>query len=134
MLNDDGSVTFSSSSGQSKTYRIVEGGVQFEVDVLPLALRSGLALDSWRRIESGWGNVYRAQITPDSLVWHLVRGPSVSIRVSGGSLFAFIDTAKYLGGVEDPNQDFPPGHYLPFPMAVAELQLADDIPLQLLIK
>jgi hypothetical protein len=49
-------------------------------------------------------------------------------------LFAFNDTVKYLGGVEDPNQDFPPGHYLPLPIAVVEFQMTDGNPIQLLIK
>jgi len=53
-------------------------------------------------------------------------GPSLSIQVSGGSLFAFNDTLDYLGKREDPNQDFPPGHYLPLPMAVVEFQSDGD--------
>jgi hypothetical protein len=134
LLNNDGSVTFSSSDGQTKTYRLVEDGVQFEASGSPLRLRSGLALDPWRRFEPGWGNDYHAQTESDSLTWRLDGGPSVSIQVPGGRLFAFNDSLDYLGQLEDPNQDFPPGHYLPLPMAVVDLQMSDESPLQLLIK
>jgi hypothetical protein len=133
-LNDDGSVTFSSAERQTKTYRLVEDGVQLEVSGAPLALKSGLALDPWRRFEPGWGNEYHAQIASDSLAWRLDGGPSVSLQVSGGSLFAFNDSLEYLGELEDPNQDFPPGHYLPLPMAVVEFQVVGDGMIQLKIK
>ena len=133
-LNEDGSVTFASADEQTKTYRLIQDGVQLEVSGAPLALSSGLALDPWRRFEPGWGNEYHAQIESDSLTWRLDGGPSMSIRVSGGSLFAFNDTLDYLGKLEDPNQDFPPGHYLPLPMAVVEFQAADVSMIQLIIR
>jgi hypothetical protein len=133
-LNNDGSATFASVDGQTKTYRLVEDGVQLEVNGAPLALKSGLALDSWSRFEPGWGNDYHAQIESDSMAWRLDGGPSVSLQVSDGNLFAFNDTLEYLSKLENPNQDFPPGHYLPLPMAVVEFQIVDDVMIQLKIK
>ncbi len=133
-LNDDGSVTFSSADGQKKIYRLVEDGIQLDVSGAPLSLSSGLALDPWRRFEPGWGNDYHAQIESDSLTWRLEGGPSVSIQVADESLFAFNDTLEYLGKLEDPNQDFPPGHYLPLPMAVIEFQVTDGRMIQLTVR
>jgi hypothetical protein len=49
-------------------------------------------------------------------------------------MYAFNDTLQYLGELEDPNQAFPPGHYLPFPMAVLEFQAADGYQILILIK
>jgi hypothetical protein len=134
MLNEDGSVIFASVDGQTKTYRLVEDGVQLEINGAPLALRSGLALDPWRRFEPGWGNDYQAQIESDSLTWRLDSGPAVSINASGGSLFAFNDTLEYLGKLEDPNQEFPPGHFLPLPMSLLEFQAGYESVHRLLIK
>jgi hypothetical protein len=49
-------------------------------------------------------------------------------------MYAFNDTLQYLGELEDPNQAFPPGHYLPFPMAVLEFQAVDGYQILYLIK
>ena len=56
------------------------------------------------------------KLSQDSLAWRLDGGPSVSIQVSGGNMYAFNDTLDYLGKLEDPNQEFPPGHFLPLPI------------------
>jgi hypothetical protein len=133
-LNDDGSVTFSSAEGQTKTYRLVEDGVQLEVSGAPVMFRSGLALDPWRRFEPGWGDEYHAQIESDSLTWRLDGGPSVSIQASGGNMFAFNDTLDNLGKLEDPNQEFPLGHFLPLPMALLEFQAGNEIVFHLVVK
>jgi hypothetical protein len=58
----------------------------------------------------------------------------VSIQVPGGSLFAFNDSLEYLGKLEDPNQEFPSSHYLPLTMAVFQIQITGETPIQLLIK
>jgi hypothetical protein len=47
---------------------------------------------------------------------------------------AFNDTLDSLSGPEDPNQEFPPGHYLPFPMAVADYRLEDGSVVELTVK
>ena len=56
----------------------------------------------------------------------LWRGANFRSEAVGRSGFAaFNDSAASLGGPEDPNQDFPAGHYLPFPMAVADYVVSD---------
>jgi hypothetical protein len=39
----------------------------------------------------------------------------------------FTASRSLVGTVEDPNRDYPPGHFLPFPMAVVEVQGSRDI-------
>jgi hypothetical protein len=125
LLNADGSLTFSSSDGMVKTYRLMEDGVLLAYNGAPLTMKAGLALDPWRRFQPGWGKDYIAAMETDSLNWQLKGGPTVQIQVSDGRLYAFNDSAQFFGEPEDPNQDFPPGHYLPFPMAVLEFPMAD---------
>lgn len=134
LLNEDGSVTFSSSDGHVKTYRLVEEGVLLEYNGGPLTIKSGLALNPWRRFEPDWGKDYIATMETNSLKWQLKGGPSALIRVSGGKLSAFNDSAQFLSGPEDPNQDFPPGHYLPFPLAVMDFPMADGAQVLLKVK
>jgi hypothetical protein len=133
-LNTDGSVTFSSSGEEEKTYRLAEGGVLLEYNGTPTTMKTGLALDPWHRFEPGWGKKYQAALETSSLGWRLDGGPFVQMNVPDGNLYAFNDTLQYLGELEDPNQDFPPGHYLPFPMAVLEFPVKVGQPVQMSIK
>ncbi|HEX2978812.1 MAG TPA: hypothetical protein VHO48_00985 [Anaerolineaceae bacterium] len=36
-----------------------------------------------------------------------------------------LDSAAYLREAEDPNRDYPSGHYLPFPLALATVSGSD---------
>jgi hypothetical protein len=42
------------------------------------------------------------------------------------SLNAFIDTRDLMGSSENPNRELPPGHYLPFPIAIANVSENDS--------
>jgi hypothetical protein len=133
-LNADGSITFLSSDGKVKTFSLTEDGVLLEYNGSPLIMKAGLALDPWRRFQAGWGKDYIATMETGSLRWQLNGGPSVQVDVARGTLHAFNDSAQFLSAPEDPNQDFPPGHYFPFPMAVLEFPVANGAQVLLKIK
>jgi len=40
--------------------------------------------------------------------------------------FSFSDSSRSLSKPENPNFDYPPGHYLPFPMTVVEFHGRGD--------
>ena len=71
LLNADGSVTFSSLDGNVKTYRLTEDGVLLEYNGKSQKLKAGLALDPWRRFQTGWGKDYSGTSDTDSLQWQL---------------------------------------------------------------
>ncbi len=133
-LNEEGGVTFTSSGEMVKTFFLTKAGVQFDFHGSPIMIKSGLALDPWHRIEPGWGEKYQAKVESDVLGWQLNGGPSVKLNVQNGSMVAFNDTLQYLSKLEDPNQAFPPGHFLPLPMVVLEFQAMDGYPTLLQIK
>jgi hypothetical protein len=46
----------------------------------------------------------------------------VEISTNGGiEPSAFTDTREMMNRVENPNTEFPPGHYLPFPLSELEI-------------
>jgi hypothetical protein len=134
LLGEGGYVIFTSSEGMTKTYILMEDGIQLEYQGTPLAMKAGLSLDPWRRFEPGWGKKYHAKVESNTLSWRLDGGPSVQINIPNGNMYAFNDTLQYLGELEDPNQAFPPGHYIPFPMAVLEFQVEDGYQILFQIK
>ena len=134
LLGNGGNVIFTSAKGMTKTYLLMEDGIQLEYQGAPLAMKAGLAVAPWRRFEPGWGKKYHAKVESNTLSWRLDGGPSVQINAPDGKIYAFNDTLQYLGELENPNQAFPPGHYLPFPMAVIEFQAAEGYQILFQIK
>jgi hypothetical protein len=47
--------------------------------------------------------------------------------------FAFNDSHEVMSLPEDPNYDYPRGHYLPFPMAMVEIQTSQDFSVDIIV-
>jgi len=82
-----------------------------------------LAVDPWFRYTPDWGDHYTKQSTPFSISWGIDTGKMVQIDSSTQiSLFSFNDSHAQLFLPEDPNYNYPRGHYLPYPMAIVEVK------------
>jgi len=58
-------------------------------------------------------------------LWQPPSGPGLRIRVQGAETLAStscLDSAEVMTVQENPNRAYPPGHYLPYPLAVLEAQ------------
>jgi len=81
-----------------------------------------LVLDPWLRYYPSWGSAYQGENIPGGYVWKAASSVQVEIRTSARmQAYAFNDTQSAMHQVENPNQEFPPGHYLPFPIAIVEV-------------
>jgi hypothetical protein len=126
ILAEDGPLTFNLPDGsRSKTYQLSASGLEMDYRGKPAKTWLGLALDPWTRFSPGWGNRYSASEQSGRFTWQLKGGPSVTAQAEGGVILEFNITQKYMFGPEDPNQEFEPGHYVPFPMAWMEILLTD---------
>jgi hypothetical protein len=131
------SLTLTSADGsRSKAFRLLPGGVSAEYRLqAPLETRISLTLDPWRRFGPGWATAYHSRLQPDTATWTLRGGPSAALQGSRRTAFAaFNDSLDSLYGPENPDQEFPPGHYVPFPMAVADYALQDGDVIQLAVR
>jgi hypothetical protein len=120
-------LAFESQDGtRRKTFKLTARGVhaayegpedrQISVQI-PIGLAPNL------RFTSGWATRYIAETTPQFIHWKTAMGPSVEIRATGElSTFPFNASLQGLGFPEDPNFDYPPGHYLPFPLNLVEIR------------
>jgi len=125
---DNGYLTFSwrDSNIESKTYRLLEEGIRIEYvtpeGIEPTNTHLPLALDPWRRFESGWAEAYRPEEGRENLSWEIEPGVYVTVHSSAlVTLHSFIDSLDLLSSPEDPNRDYPAGHFTPFPMVILEL-------------
>ncbi|MFM8320418.1 MAG: hypothetical protein ACKOC5_05840, partial [Chloroflexota bacterium] len=91
----------------------------------PLSVRIPLLLDPWRRFSPGWAELYRAGGSQPAgpLIWALQDGPAVQAAGPGLALSSFLDSRPLLAQAEDPNRETPPGHFLPFPLALLQAPL-----------
>lgn len=129
-IESDQSITFTCAEGARRKTFSLEGKtmhVRYE-GATPPATRIGLALDPWRRFGPEWGGRY-GWTTGGG--WGVQGGPSVRIEAAGDVIrAAFLDSRERMGSVEDPNFEYPPGHFLPFPMSVYAIPEPLEITLQ----
>jgi hypothetical protein len=108
----------------SKKYLLTPGGIRVEYKFEePTRLQIPLALDPWERLQPGWSDGYLSKFSENGARLNTNSGFQVEIVASSklSSLF-FTDTFEIMGRQENPNYEFPPGHYLPFPLALLELE------------
>ncbi len=98
----------------------------------PSAWQLPLAFDPWQRFAPGWGSRFTHSQTANVL--HLSYSTGSILRLSASQSFtveAFDDSRQMMGAPENPNAEFPGGHYLPFPMLVVKFVPLGDLHLLL---
>jgi hypothetical protein len=132
------SLTFTSPDGSSKTFQLFPSGIHVDyITPIPVITQLPLALDPWERFTPGWADRYNGQELPQGWAWELSAIPPagimpispmvdaspvrVELKTSASfSTRSFTESLPYLFIPEDPNRDYPAGHFLPFPMAVVD--------------
>jgi hypothetical protein len=136
------SLVFTSLDGtRIKTFSLSETGLDVEYQTQePITTQIPLLVDPNTRFTPGWAEKYVQEKTPAGVAWGLENGLMVSIQVEGTALSlpkgpitmrAFNESLSLLARPEDPDFDYPPGHYVPFPMAIAEIEMQDGLFLRL---
>ncbi len=86
-----------------------------------------LVLDPWEMYRPGWGDKYFSVVYPDRIQWGIASDISVTVSSNSPSSFsAFNSSRSMLGFPENPNYAYPPGHYLPYPLALIEFHTDKD--------
>jgi hypothetical protein len=118
------SLILTADNGTQKLFTLEPDGVRLDIQSEePSNYQLPLALDPWIRFNPDWAAQYRGIQLSNSWVWSVSSTITVKILTSGQiSNYEFTDTLDRMGIEEDPNFDYPPGHFLVFPVAVAEIQ------------
>ncbi|MCX8025746.1 MAG: hypothetical protein N3A60_11135, partial [Thermanaerothrix sp.] len=97
---------------------------------LPLIVSPG------QRLTPHWTQrYYLSRIAPNQVVWAVLGEGFVEIKASQGEMevTSFTDALPWLGLPEDPNRDYPSGHYLPFPMALFAIKDPTNLLLEIVL-
>ena len=130
-------ITLTSPDGTlSKTFRLSSEGLNVTYQTsTPVRTQIPLVLDPWLRFLPGWMNNYKSGQERQSWYWAVQsstqnqtgrsRGQinSFNIEIHSSAEFStqtFKDTQDILASPENPNRENPPGHFLPFPLAMVE--------------
>lgn len=117
-----------------KVFTLTSEGLQVDYQSGDAAFttRLALVLQPTARVREGWADDYLRTALDDGWRWSLSDGPSVRVRASTPvSLTAFNDALELLLQPEDPNYPYPPGQYLPFGLAVAEIRVEGNLVVRL---
>jgi hypothetical protein len=120
----DGALTLTAAAiNRVKTFRLTEDGLQVRYDSqTPLTTRIPIAVDPWQRFRLGWVADVRASLTPTSWGWGLVNGIRLEVRTDAPfSAQGFTVSIPFLSRSENPNLDYPSGHFYPFPLSIMEI-------------
>lgn len=130
-------VLTSEDGAKTKSVSISGNKIHIEIHSLDQSTRMfqiPLVIDPWIRFSPDWGDDYYGVSTPYSYQWGIKYSETVSIYSSNNiSAYAFNDTKSMMSKPEDPNFDYSRGHYLPFPMALVEIQATDKLSIDITI-
>ncbi len=112
-----GSITLA-SAGRVKTFHLEESGLQVTYQGLdPMTVLLPLVADP--QLFFSRPTHALAFLSPDVWAWGLRGGVQVIIRTEANfSAQGFTASQAFLGGTENPDQEYPAGHYLPFPFSL----------------
>lgn len=117
-----GTLTLTNADGsRAKIFQLTEDGLEVMYQVQgPVSTKIPLAVNP-QKFFSGPSEYVAAQ-SAGSWIWGPANGIRVQVRTDAAiSAINFTDSLPFLDLPEDPNVDYPPGHYLPFPLSLVTI-------------
>jgi hypothetical protein len=118
-------LVFTSLDGaRIKTFTLTETGIEASYRARePVTTQIPLLVEPGTRFTPDWAGKYIQETTPGGVAWGLGNGPMVRVQAQGQiTMRAFNESLSLLAGPEGPDFSYPAGHYVPFPMAVVEVE------------
>jgi len=125
----ENALTFTSLDQQfSKRFSLSSKGLRIDYfNPDSSVVKIPLTIDPWMRFSLNWSDNYHGQLIQDGYKLQLDDSLSVEIHSDSPiSAHIFSDSQARMAIPEDPNFDYPQGHYLPFPLAIIEVSSRED--------
>ncbi len=127
------------TNGTRKMFRLENMRLQVSVESdQPITSQLPLALLDQVSYSPGWLARYQAKEPIDltSVTWGQSGGVTISVKSQAAqlSLHSFAESLGYLEAPEDPDFGYPPGHFIPFPLAVIDIQSEGSFALEITLQ
>jgi len=115
-----------------KTFQLTSTGLHVDYilssDIPVITTEIPLFLDPWKRFSQSWAEQYHQHALPNGgWVWQLDNDLAVQVQTTASlSTTTFMDSIQFLSQAENPNQDYPHGHFLTFPLSLIEIHAMED--------
>lgn len=130
LMDDRGTIRLENNRGKWITFTLNENGLRVEglIDNQELPtmrmLNIPIALSNPTRFFPDWAQRYESHSDHGQVTWSLSDGFMVDIQSNMPMrIETFSDTPIAILQTEDADRDYPPGHFLPFPMALVEIEV-----------
>ncbi len=130
-----GTLILTSEDGSRvKTFRLTETGLEVTYQVQnPASTRIPLVVDP--QIFFFGPSDYRASLSTTSWTWGPAAGTQVRVRTDAAlSAQGFTVSIPFIGLPENPNLDYPSGHYFPFPLSVMTIHSDENFNVHIGVK
>ena len=128
-------ITFTSADGgRVKKYRLSDKGIEVEYQLSgPEITRIPLAVDP-QAYYFGPAD-YRPAIASHSWTWGAVNGIQVEVSTEAHiAAEGYVSSFPFLSMPEDPNLDYPRGHYFPFPLSIVTVEGEGNFKVEIRVK
>jgi hypothetical protein len=136
-INNNKVEMYSQALNLKKSITLLPHSLRIDIQTLPQFHSISfipMVIDPWFRYTPGWGNLYMVKNEQFNTLLGIKSGELVEISATNPlRVFSFDDTHSALYFPEDPNFDYSQGHYLPFPMSVAEINGAGNYSVDIII-
>lgn len=121
----ENNITLISPDGLTeKIFQLYPEGLHTSINSqLPVTTQIPLAIDPWIRFSPGWKHLYQGKAIPGG--YRLIFSNDIQVELQTDaqlSAASFTDSPATYDISEDPNLNYPAGHYIPYPMVIIELQ------------
>lgn len=124
-LSPDYTIHFSSPEG-IKSYALSSEGISIQITEPPQTeYQIPFLLDPWLRFTNNWIKSVSTSIEnmgDNSYSWEYMDGSTVILTANQPlTLASFADSLDFMDETENPDMDYPKGHFLPIPLILAEI-------------
>jgi hypothetical protein len=132
-LNGNALMFTSLDGTRAKIFHLTETSLEVEYRTQePVITQLPLLVEPDSRFSTGWAQHYVQEKIPGGIAWGLEDGPVVRIQAEGQiTMRAFNESLSLLTSPENPDFGYPSGHYVPFPLAIVEVEMQDGYFLRL---
>ena len=125
-INSDGISLIDPANLISKHFELKPTGLTFEFQLDPnlkhYTTDIPVVIDPWQMYGKDWEEGYGFSAAPNEVSWDFDLASPFVIRTTGNMTVAsFLQSREYFSAPENPNLDYPTGHFLPFPVSLVTI-------------